>query len=61
MLLSNPTLGSLLDIPNSALCDVRAWPIKGFRNYLIFYRLEEYGIMVLRVLHGARDIERILG
>ncbi len=26
-------------------------------NYVIFYRPEEYGILVIRVLHGARDIE----
>ena len=26
-------------------------------NYVIFYRPEEFGIIVVRVLHGARDIE----
>jgi toxin ParE1/3/4 len=29
-------------------------------DYLIFYRPTENGIEIIRVLHGARDIERIL-
>ena len=29
--------------------------------YLIFYRETEYGIEVMRVLHGARDIDAIFG
>jgi len=59
ILLSNPTLGSSFDIPNPALRGLRAWPMKGFRNYLIFYRSQDCGIEILRVVHGARDIEKI--
>lgn len=29
-------------------------------NYLIFYRPTAEGIDVIRILHGARDIERII-
>jgi toxin ParE1/3/4 len=29
-------------------------------DYLIFYRPQPYGIEVIRVLHGARDIKRHL-
>jgi toxin ParE1/3/4 len=58
-LLSMPGLGSLLEIPNPALLGVRAWPIRGFKNYIVFYRARDYGIEILRVLHGARDIEKI--
>lgn len=28
-------------------------------NYVIFYRTVEGGIEIMRVLHGARDIEKI--
>jgi toxin ParE1/3/4 len=42
------------------LSTLRQWPIRGFENYLIFYLPTEAGIDVLRVLHGARDIDRIL-
>jgi toxin ParE1/3/4 len=30
---------------------------QGFSNYLIFYKRTKDGVEVLRVLHGARDIE----
>ena len=39
--------------------DVRMWRVKGFENYLIFYRPRKQGIEVLRVTHGARDIEAL--
>jgi plasmid stabilization system protein ParE len=32
-----------------------------FRKYLVFYRPITEGIEVTRVLHGARDIDSILG
>jgi plasmid stabilization system protein ParE len=31
-----------------------------FRDYLIFYRIEAGRITVLRIIHGARDYDRIL-
>jgi plasmid stabilization system protein ParE len=31
------------------------------KRHVIFYRPMAEGIEVLRVLHGARDIDRILG
>jgi toxin ParE1/3/4 len=54
-----PRMGALRDFGNPELTGLRSWPIREFRNYLIFYRPIEDGIEVLRVLHGARDVERI--
>ena len=31
-----------------------------FRNYLVFYRWDSNHVVVLRVLHGARDIPTLL-
>ncbi len=31
-----------------------------YRNYLIFYRAEEARVVVVHVLHGARDYEPLL-
>src|SRR5436853_321926 len=56
-----PEMGSLLELPNPALAGIRVWRVRGFKNYLIFYRPLSDGIRVLRVLHAARDIESILG
>jgi len=30
-------------------------------DYVIFYRITRAGVVIQRVLHGRRDIERILG
>jgi toxin ParE1/3/4 len=53
-----PGLGPVWGFKREDLRDVRFWPIGGFRNFLIFYRPTKEGIEVLRVIHGARDVER---
>lgn len=35
---------------------MRMFPVKKFDNYLIFYQSTEEEVLVVRVLHGARDI-----
>ena len=56
-----PLLAGLLETANPRLAGVRVWPIPGFENYLIFYRPNKDGVTLMRVLHGARDYERLLG
>jgi len=41
--------------------EVRSWPVRGFRRYLIFYRELSDRIQIWRVLHGARDLHLTLG
>jgi toxin ParE1/3/4 len=53
-------MGSPREFRNPHLAGIRQWRIPGFEKYLIFYRPLEDGIEILRVLHGARDIRRIL-
>ena len=38
--------------------DVRFWPVF---KYLVVYRPESKPLEIVRVLHGRRDVERILG
>jgi toxin ParE1/3/4 len=40
---------------------IRVGRVAGFGRHLAFYRPIEGGIEVLRVIHGARDIDRVLG
>ena len=54
LLASSPDLGSLHD---DAPPDVRIWRLG---NYLLFYREDDCGIHVLRILHGARDWATLL-
>ncbi len=55
-----PELGGRPESSHQALADLRIWPIRRFRKYLIFYRVTSDGIEIRRVLHGARDIEGLL-
>lgn len=52
-----PGMGSTRQFKNPLFTTVRFWPIKGFTNYLVFYEPTKRGIKLLRVLHGARDID----
>jgi len=54
-----PGMGRRRELPGPQLSDIRQWAIQGFDKYLVFYRPVTDGIDVLRVLHGARDIEHI--
>jgi toxin ParE1/3/4 len=53
-------LGTLWGDEAPELLDARHFPVDRFRKYLIFYRPIEGGIELLRVLHGARNLEQLL-
>ena len=54
-----PELGTQRSLRNPRFPSIRAWPVKGFERYFIFYRPLTDGVEILRVIHGARDIERL--
>jgi toxin ParE1/3/4 len=56
-----PKLGSLCEFRKSALRRIRRWPVKGFENWMIFYQPRRNGVEIVHVIHGARDIESLLG
>jgi toxin ParE1/3/4 len=55
-LAQTPEIGSLCQFSHPRLTDMRCWPVKRFKNHLIFYRPLEGGIEVLHIIHGARDL-----
>jgi toxin ParE1/3/4 len=59
-LVSLPGLGTRTEYEHPDLADLRVFPVSRYRNYLVFYRPAPDGIEIVRVLHGARDIDRIL-
>ena len=59
-LLAMPGKGRPRKVRNPRLEGLRSWPVPGFRQHFIFYLSTEAGIYVIRVLHAARDVERIL-
>lgn len=55
-----PQRGKLIQSNNPELGNIRQQAVKGFKKYLVFYRPTDLGVEILRVIHGARDIEAIL-
>jgi plasmid stabilization system protein ParE len=56
----NPHSGAKCSFSAGELQSVRRMPIAGFPRHLIFYRAEEKETRILRVAHGARDLESLL-
>ena len=57
-----PFVGALRPSPNPRLHAMRFVRVKGFENYLIFYRpfASRDGVTIHRVLHRSRDSELLL-
>ena len=59
-LATHPEIGAERRFDSPALSGLRVWPVPHFQNWLIFYRLNDETLTVVRVLHGARDIPMAL-
>jgi toxin ParE1/3/4 len=57
--LTRPATGAPCKFRSLALRDVRRATISGFPKHLLFYRFDDDEVFVLRVVHGARDLERL--
>ncbi len=57
---SMPGIGERWPSANPRLANLHISRIEGFEKHLIFYRPAADGIDIIRVLHGARDIESVL-
>jgi toxin ParE1/3/4 len=55
-----PGMGTCYERQHPALAGLRFFPVSRFRNDLVFYRPVVDGIEIVRVLHGAHDLDRIL-
>jgi toxin ParE1/3/4 len=55
-----PGIGERWQSINPRLAELRVWRIAGFEKHLVFYRPTADGIEIVRVLHGARDIDSVL-
>lgn len=58
-LLPMPLGGSPKYFDHPALEGLRAWPVKGFDDFRIYYLIQGDHLVVLRILHGRRDVEGI--
>ncbi|MFZ0955958.1 MAG: type II toxin-antitoxin system RelE/ParE family toxin [Candidatus Sulfotelmatobacter sp.] len=58
-IVANPHSGPPCAFRADELQDIRRMPIAGFPKHLIFYRVENGENVILRVIHGARDLESL--
>lgn len=55
-----PLAGGNLLLPEVADLQLRYCRPKGFKNYLIFYRVSETAVEIVRVLYSSRDLAAAL-
>jgi toxin ParE1/3/4 len=56
---SRPAAGTRCAFRSPLLEGTRRLRIPGFPKHLLFYRFDDAEVFVLRVVHGARDLERL--
>jgi toxin ParE1/3/4 len=61
MLAAMPQIGTLCGFTKPGALRLRRWPVKDFENWLIFYQTRREGVEIVHIMHGARDVESLLG
>jgi toxin ParE1/3/4 len=56
----SPQIGTIYRTKNARLAALRVFRVRGFPNHLTFYLERASGIEIVRVVHGARDLETLL-
>jgi toxin ParE1/3/4 len=56
----HPLVGARYRSRKPELQNLRSWPVAGFEAIRIYYFADRDAIHVIRVLHGKRDVKRIL-
>ena len=54
-----PAVGGPCSFRSPELRGLRKLPIAGFPKHLVFYRFDDEEVFVIRVVHGARDLESL--
>ena len=59
VLATMPTLGSKFRTRSDEIGELRVTTIPRFRNFVVIHRLQDDRVEILRVVHGARDMDRL--
>jgi toxin ParE1/3/4 len=57
----NPYIGANREFKSLQNINLQMLLVKNFSNYQIYYSIDVKTIEIIRVLHGARDLENIFG
>ena len=58
--LTRPNTGTRCQFRAAELHDLRRITIPGFHKHLLFYKFDRGEVFVMRIVHGARDLEELL-
>jgi toxin ParE1/3/4 len=58
-IMRNPRSGTPCRFGVAELSNIRRMSISGFPKHLVFYKVVDGEVLILRVLHGARDLENL--
>jgi toxin ParE1/3/4 len=58
--MQTPDAGAPKAVSNPQLVGLRTWPLRGFDDFRVYYLLRSDLLIVVRILHGKRDIGKIL-
>lgn len=56
----HPRAGPPYRLRNPELKNLRSWPVAGFDAIRFYFLVEEDVIRVIRILHGKRDVRKVL-
>jgi len=56
----HPLVGPRYRSGNPQLRSLRTWAVTGFESIRIYYLLDDETLHVIRILHGKRDVNRVL-
>jgi toxin ParE1/3/4 len=57
---NHPLVGPRYHSSKPQVQNLRTWPVTGFEAIRVYYLLDDDVIRVIRILHGKRDVKRIL-
>jgi toxin ParE1/3/4 len=55
-----PGMGRQYESEEDDVVNIHKWTVKGFKNYLIFYRYDDETLEILRIIFATRDFTSIL-
>ncbi len=61
LLATTPEVGSQFPVANPRLQGMRVLRVPTFPNHLAFFSPVDGGVQIVRVLHGARDLDAVFG
>lgn len=59
LIATHPEIARLAGFPKAP--STRIWPLRRYPNYVLLYRVTESEVVLLRLLHGARDLPPLAG